>query len=218
MRLVICDDHHLLVQALATALSGLGHTIEAAVTTPSDAVEATALHEPDVLLLDVHFPNGSGIDAARQVVRQHNRTRVLMLSGGDAPATVKEALEAGVSGYISKAQRIEEIARALDRVVAGELAVDSSLLKGRQSTQRIPRQRTPVDDLTPREQRVLQLLVQGCSTNEIVTRLGVTPSTVRTHVQSIFMKMDVHSRLEAVAVLGREGLLDRVDGRHGDAS
>ncbi len=217
MRVVICDDHDLLVQALATALSDLGYSIDAAVTTPPDAVEAVALHDPDILLIDVTFPSGSGIDAARQVVLRHARTRVVMLTGGDSPATLQKALDAGVSGYIRKAQRIEEIARVLTRVAAGELVVDRGLLYGVRGASPIPRQRTSVDGLTPREQRVLQLLVEGCSTNEIVTQMSVTPSTVRTHVQSIFMKMGVHSRLQAVALLGREGLLDRVDGLRGDA-
>jgi two-component system nitrate/nitrite response regulator NarL len=122
----------------------------------------------------------------------------------------------GVHGYIRKAQRIEEIAAALDRVGSGQTVVDQKLLHGSRSMPPVPRQRTPIDGLTPREQHVLQLLVDGCSTNEIVAHMNVTPSTVRTHVQSIFVKMGVHSRLQAVALLSREGLLDRVGGVHGD--
>jgi two-component system nitrate/nitrite response regulator NarL len=215
MRVVICDDHHLLVQAMATALGDLGYTVEAAVATPDDAVRAVSLYDPDVLLIDVSFPVGSGLDAARTVIAQHPRTKVVMLTGGDSPAPLREALDMGVVGYIRKAQRIEEIARALDRVAAGGVAVDGRLLHGARPGA-VTRQRTPVDDLTPREQRVLQLLVRGCSTSEIVRQMSVTPSTVRTHVQSIFVKLGVHSRLQAVALLSREGLLDRVDGLHAD--
>lgn len=214
MRVVICDDHHLLVQAMATALADLGYSIEAAVTTPGDALRAVALHDPDVLLIDVSFPVGSGFDAARQVVAEHPRTRVLMLTGSESPASMRTALDIGVSGYVRKAQRIEVIAQALNRVAAGEIVIDPELANGARLGS-VPRQRTPVDDLTPREQHVLRLLVQGCSTNEIVAELGVSPSTVRTHVQSIFVKMGVHSRLQAVAMLTRHGLLDSVDGFHG---
>ena len=214
MRVVICDDHHLLVQAMATALADLGYTIEAAVTTPGDALRAVALHDPDVLLIDVAFPVGSGFDAARQVVAEHPRTRVLMLTGSESQASMRTALDIGVAGYVRKAQRIEVIAQALDRVVAGELVMDPELANGARLAA-VPRQRTPVDELTPREQHVLRLLVQGCSTSEIVAELGVSPSTVRTHVQSIFVKMGVHSRLQAVAMLTRHGLLDSVDGFHG---
>lgn len=216
MRVVICDDHHLLVQAMATALGDLGYTVEAAVATPDEAVRAVALHDPDVLLVDVAFPTGSGLDAARQVIARHPRTKVVMLTGGDSPQPMKSALDMGVSGYIRKAQRIEEIARTLDRVMEGELVVDPRLLNGSRVGAAGSRKRTPVDQLTRSEQRVLRLLVDGCSTNEIVRQMHVTPSTVRTHVQSIFLKLGVHSRLQAVALLSREGLIGRVDGVHGD--
>jgi DNA-binding NarL/FixJ family response regulator len=214
MKVVICDDHHLLVQAMATALADLGYLVEAAVTTPSDAVRAVALYDPDVLLLDVAFPAGSGLDAARQVIAEHPRTRVLMLTGSDSPETQREALDIGVAGYVRKAQRIEAIARALDSVMEGRVVVDQALLNGARVNGAVPRQRTAVDDLTPREQHVLGLLVHGRSTNEIVEELCVSPSTVRTHVQSIFVKLGVHSRLQAVALLTQQGLLDPMDGFH----
>ncbi|HEX5987193.1 MAG TPA: response regulator transcription factor [Nocardioides sp.] len=217
MRIVICDDHQLLVQALATALGELGYVVEAAVGTPEDGVKAVALHDPDVLLVDVAFPVGSGLQTARTVLEQHPRTKVVMLTGGDAPESLRAALDLGVHGYIRKAQRIEDIAAALDKVAAGHQVIDQQLLHGTRSSPSMPRQRTPIDGLTPREQDVLRLLVDGCSTNEIVERMNVTPSTVRTHVQSIFVKMGVHSRLQAVALLSREGLLDRVGDFHGDA-
>lgn len=212
MRLVVCDDHDLLVQALATALGNLGYTIEAAVTTPDDAVRAVAMHDPDVLLVDVSFPVGSGLDAARQVVAHHPRTRVVMLTGSEAPETLSEALEIGVAGYVRKAQRVEAIAEMIERAASGRLAVDRELLGGLRDNGTSARRRTPIEDLTPRERRVLQLLLDGSSTAEMVRELGVSSSTVRTHVQSIFVKLGVHSRLQAVAVLGRYGLIDATDG------
>lgn len=212
MKVVLCDDHHLLVQAMATALAGLGFSIEAAVTTPDDAVRAVALHDPDVLLIDVTFPVGSGLDAARQVVAEHPRTKVLMLTGAESPSTLQAALNIGVAGYVRKGQRIDALADALNRVAAGELVVDQAMLLSSRHPTSSPRaQRTPLSHLTPRERHVLHLLVEGCSTNEIVRRLGVSPSTVRTHVQSIFVKMGVHTRLQAVAMLNRHGI-DSVDG------
>jgi DNA-binding NarL/FixJ family response regulator len=213
MRVVICDDHHLLVQAMATALGGLGYLVEAAVTTPSDAVRAVATYDPDVLLLDLSFPAGSGLDAARQVIAEHPRTRVLVMTGSDSPETQRVALGLGVAGYVRKAQRIEAVTRALESVMDGRVVVDQALLNGdRGNGASVPRQRTGLDDLTPREQDVLSLLVRGRSTNEIVEDLCVSPSTVRTHVQSIFVKLGVHSRLQAVAMLTQQGLLDPLDG------
>jgi two-component system, NarL family, nitrate/nitrite response regulator NarL len=217
MRVVVCDDHHLLVQALATALGDVGYTVEAAVTSPQDGVRAVALLDPDVLLIDVSFPSGSGLDAAREVVAKHPGTKVVMLTGGDAAEPLREALEIGVAGYLRKVQRIEAIASALERVVAGETVIDGQLLNRAGNGNGSGPRRTAVDDLTPQEVRVLQLLAEGCSTNDMMRRLDVTASTVRTHVQSIFVKLGVHSRLQAVALVSRDGLVDRMDGFRRDA-
>jgi DNA-binding NarL/FixJ family response regulator len=206
MRLVICDDHLLLLTGLTSALAQLGFTIEAAVSTPDDAVRAVERHAPDVLLIDLCFPVGSGLDAAREVVQRHPGTRVVMLTGSDAPEHLAEALELGAAGYVRKAQPVEKIAAALERAGSGVLTVDRELLRDlRDDVAGLGQPRTPLDDLTPRERHVLQLLRRGMSTLDIVRELGVSPSTVRTHVQSIFIKLDVHSRLEAVALLDRAG-------------
>ena len=210
MRLVLCDDHLLLLEAMATALGRRGYTVEAVTTTPAEAVYAVALHAPDVLLIDVTFPVGSGLDAARQVVDQHPGTKVVMMTATEAPEPLLAALEIGVSGYIQKAQRVDAIARALERAAHGELAVDPELLRRvRGAVAGIPRSRTSLDALTPREQHVLALLVNGDNTKEMVRQLGVSQSTVRTHVQNIFTKLGVHTRLQAVASLTTLGMGDR---------
>lgn len=212
MRLVICDDHRLLLEALATALAGRGYTIEAAATTPSEAVRAVALHDPDILLIDVMFPVGSGLDAAKEVLAHHPRTKVVMITGTESVEPLMAALEIGVSGYTRKDQRVEAIARVLELAASGEIAIDRELLRGvRNTTRAVHHEHTVVDDLTPRERHVLGLLVSGLNTHEIVQQLGVSQSTVRTHVQNIFAKLGVHSRLQAVAALSAGGLLEGTD-------
>ena len=113
MRLVICDDHQLLLEALATALAGHGMTIEATVDSPLEAVRAVALNDPDILLTDLSFPKGSGLDAAREVIAHHPRTRVVVLTGSEQPEPLMEALEIGVSGYLAKDRPIDALARSL---------------------------------------------------------------------------------------------------------
>ncbi|HET6625982.1 MAG TPA: response regulator transcription factor [Nocardioidaceae bacterium] len=218
MRIVICDDHRLLLEALATALSGQGYTIEAAATTPAEAVRAVALHDPDLLLIDVMFPVGSGLDAAREVARQHPRTKVVMITGTDSVEPLVAALEIGVAGYTRKDQRVEAIAGVLELAVRGEQAIDHELLrKVRHTPPTIPRQRSAMDQLTSRERHVLSLLVDGMTTEEIVERIGVSRSTVRTHVQNILAKLGVHSRLQAVAALAVDGSPTVPDGAHAAA-
>lgn len=204
MRIVIADDHQLLLEALATALALNGYTVEAAVDTPAEAVRAVAANDPDLLLIDVNFPGASGIDAAHEVIEHHPRTKVVMMTGEEDPELLKRALALGVSGYLAKDQPVTAIARALDLAARGGTAIDDSVLRrARRPPVSVPEQRSPVDELTGRERHVLDLLLEGRSTNEMVVALGVSQSTVRTHVQNIFAKLGVHTRLQAVALFSQ---------------
>jgi DNA-binding NarL/FixJ family response regulator len=206
MRLVLCDDHRLLLEAISTALSARGWSIEATTTTPDEAVRAVELHEPDVLVTDVDFPSGGGFDAVRAVVEQHPRTKVVILTGLGSPEVVREALEIGVAGFTRKSHSIQTIGDVVQQVGRGEIAIDAALLR-QLATRRTGSRSTSASllgQLTPRERNVLELLVDGRNTAEIVARLRISDSTARTHVQSILSKLGVHSRLQAVALLHDE--------------
>jgi two-component system nitrate/nitrite response regulator NarL len=207
VRIVLCDSHRLLLEAFSTALSARGWSVEATAATPHDAVEAVRLHDPDVLVTDMEFPSGSGLDAVRLVAEGHPRTRIVILTDLDSPDLVREALDLGVVGYTRKDRSLQAIGDVVERAASGEIAVDSSLLRGLVVRTRAPGSLSPRSlyrSLTPRERRVLELLVEGHNTAEIVARLHITDSTARTHVQSILSKLGVHSRLQAVALLHRE--------------
>ena len=202
MRIIICDDQRLLLEALASTLAAYGHTVEAATCSPADAVAAVRLHDPDVLLLDLHFPDADGLDTAEEVVESHPRTKVVVLTGSDDLEAVRRALQIGVAAYIRKDQRIDHILQVLERVRRGEIAVDDSLVRRlARSDTALPRPRSQVDDLTAREWDIARLLEQGLSTPEIMADLGISKSTVRSHVQTILSKLGVHSRIQAVALL-----------------
>lgn len=205
MRIVICDDHRLLLESLSAALAHRGITVEAAVLGPADAVRAVTLHDPDVLLIDLAFPEGSGLQAAREVMTRHPRTKVVVLTGSTSSEALVEALDIGVAGYLRKDQDVPEIAAALEAVASGGSAVDPVLLRqASRPSATLPRQRTPEAQLTTRERSVAALLVDGRNTDEIMRELGVSQSTVRTHVQSILTKLGVHTRLQAVTALAGE--------------
>ena len=173
MRIVVCDDHRVLLEALSHALATRGFIVEAATSSPAEAVAAVKLYDPDLLLVDVSFPDGNGLDAAREVMSHHPRTRVVVLTGSDDAATAIEAARIGVAGYIRKDLRLSAIAEALCRAAAGEPWVDTSALKRLRSAQSngtAPRH--PVDDLTRQERVVLAMLEEGLSTAEIVRRDG----------------------------------------------
>jgi two-component system nitrate/nitrite response regulator NarL len=205
MRIVVCDDHRVLLEALSHALTTRGYIVEATASTPAEAVAAVKLHDPDLLLVDVSFPDGSGLDAAREVMSHHPRTRVVILTGSDDAATAMEAAGIGVAGYIRKDQRLAAIAEALCRAAAGEPWVDATALRRLRSAQsNATAPRHPVDELTRQERVVLAMLEEGLSTAEIVRRMGIGTSTVRSHIQAILTKLGVHSRVQAVAMVSHE--------------
>jgi len=133
-------------------------------------------------------------------------TRLLVLSANDDPTSVSDAMEAGAQGFVPKAQRLDVVLEALERVAAGQVAVDPDRLHAAMRQDRRANQEDLVlRQLTQREREVLQQIVRGLSTAEIARELGISSSTARSHVQNVLMKLQVHSRLQAVALVTQRG-------------
>jgi two-component system nitrate/nitrite response regulator NarL len=205
VKLVLCDDHLLLLEALQPALELRGHTVPAAVTTPEEAVAAVTEHHPDILLVDVYFPDGSsGLRVAAEVAAAAPKTRVVFLSGGSDPEMVRAAVEAGAVGFARKGRDLGGILRVLDRVMAGETVIDPDLLRTA-----VGRRHEPEDHdirwlagfLTGREREVLEHIVAGNNTAQMAEAMGIARTTARTHVQSVLTKLGVHSRLQAATAM-----------------
>lgn len=208
MRLVLCDDHALLLEALRCALEESGHTVLATSEDPVSCVEAVRAWRPDVCLIDVSFPGADGLQAVPQLLQASPSTRVLVLSGNPGPEVVRDALAAGAVGFLRKDQPVEGIVAALQGVQEGRARV------GEVSARVTPRARVPqVGDprwllrfLTDREREVLQRILEGESTEAMAESMGVARSTARTHVQNVLQKLGVHSRLQAAARVVDAGL------------
>ena len=215
MRIVVCDDHRLLLESLSRSLELKGCTVEAAVSTSAEAVAAVQRFRPEVLLIDLGFPEGDGLVTAREVMRRFPETRVVILTASEDPAWLLEADKLGVAGYVGKDQRLDGIVDALRLAAQGRGRVDKSLLRrlggGGESSN--AGQGSPLDKLTAQEHVVLGCLRDGLSTSEIVTRLGISHTTVRSHIQAILAKLGVHSRLQAVALLRDAGVRQRAVGQ-----
>lgn len=209
MRIVLCDDHRLLIEAFATALRSRGHDVAALATTPEDGYRAVMEHDPDVCVLDLVFPQGSGLDAAARIMADCPDCKILMLSARADPALVHAALAAGAAGFVLKEQTVDGILHALERVAAGEVAVDPELLRAALRARPEPIDQAPsrrLRFLTGREREALRRIAAGESTKEIARAMGVSQSTARTHVQNVLTKLGVRSRLQAVALVAREDL------------
>jgi two-component system nitrate/nitrite response regulator NarL len=202
VRLLICDDHKVLVEGLSLVLSEKGHTIVATALDPDEAVEAARLHQPDACLLDVYFPHGNGICAISRIHEVSPDTKVVILSGSFCPKMVADAIAQGAAGYVGKEKPLEVLVEMLQMAHDGYLAVDPLILRD------ALRPAAPNDDplwmlkfLTEREWEVLRCIMDGLSTQQMAEKFGVHRCTARTHVQNTLTKLGVHSRLQAAALM-----------------
>jgi two-component system nitrate/nitrite response regulator NarL len=192
VRLVLCDEHRLLVEALADALSDAGHEVSA-VTRLDQLPAMVERRRPDAVLLEASYGGVSRLDAVAVVRVRHPSTTVVLVTGA-APQAVWRAYDAqDVDAVVSKSCSLE--------------AVESTVMAARRGRRPVtgfrrpvPMQRPhPMEVLTGREREVLDLLVKGLSTSLIASRLGVSTNTVRSHVAAVLRKMGVQDRGGAVS-------------------
>jgi two-component system nitrate/nitrite response regulator NarL len=205
MRILLCDDHRLLVETLAALLRANGHEIVGCSLTPEDAVEVVRTEQVDVCVMDMSFAGAgdAGIDGIRLVVEASPTTKVAVLSASGEPDLIAKALSAGAGAYLLKSEDVDRILAtiaALSRERMEDLPVTTP-----RSTE--PTQGQQLRFMTPREREVLTRLVQGQSTVAIAREMGVAYSTARTHIQNVLTKLGVHSKLAAVTYAVRNGLV-----------
>ncbi len=205
--LVLGDDHTVFLDALSTVLVQRGFRVKVA-RTAAETIESVREQQPDVCLIDRHFADDDGVDAIAKMLAASSRTKVLVLSADADNDGVLRALRAGAAGYLHKTRGVSALAAAIDRVLRGEVVVNvPKTATVRQSTRGDDAHRL-ASYLTGRERQCLGLLVEGLDTAAMATKLHVSRTTVRTHVQAILTKLGVHSRLEAASFAVRYGLLE----------
>lgn len=217
MRLVLCDDNRMLCEALGSVLEARGHRVLAITTRASDSVAAVAAHRPDACLLDLRFPDGSGLDAAREIRHRQPETKVVVLSCLADPGTLSEARKIGVAGYLRKDQKAAAIAGALDTIGNGGTAQDPRFPR-KTARPAGPLSRNPLETLTPREAEVLRRIVAGQKTAQMACEMNVATSTLRSYIKSILAKLGAHSRLQAAAIARRALYREQRGGDRGSGS
>ncbi|HUK72199.1 MAG TPA: response regulator transcription factor [Streptosporangiaceae bacterium] len=214
--LVIGDDHTVFLDALSAVLAQRGFDVTVA-RNAAETIEAVRRNKPDICLVDRHFATDDGLDAIGPVIAASPHTKVLVLSADSGTDAVLRALRAGASGYLHKTQGVAALTAAIDRVLRGEVVVSvpkangaggagSAATAGRSA--QADHARRLAAYLTDRERECLGLLVEGLDTEAMVAKLGVSRTTVRTHVQALLTKLGAHSRLEAASLAVRYRLLD----------
>ncbi|WP_448315653.1 helix-turn-helix transcriptional regulator [Streptomyces sp. CO7] len=216
VRLMVVDDHRLHAEALASALKLRGHRVLAAAAPAAGAAELVIGRAPEVCLLGTAEPARPGaFDPVERIRRERPQVAVVVLGPVPSPRGIAAAFAAGASGYVRHDERIEGVERAIVKARAGEAAISPALLQGAFHELLHPvaepddEGRRLLSALTPRETEVLVRVAEGEDTRLIAQGMGIAPSTARTHVQRVLMKLGVGSRLEAAALAARTGLLDR---------
>lgn len=211
IRVAIVDDHMVLVDALRMIVqSQRDMQVTGTACSCAECLELLHKNTPQVLLLDIMLPDGDGIHLVPTIKNISPETNVLILSSASDEATLMRAMQAGVSGFVSKNRNLLEVLNSIRVAAAGEIAVPPGLLLGllnRTSPERSAAARGR-DTLTQREREILSLLSCGKSGEEIAAELCIAPMTVRTHIRNLLQKLGVRSRLEAVTYALRRGLID----------
>lgn len=208
---VLVDDHPVVRSGLRALIDSLpGFRVVGEAADGEAAVREVQLRRPDVAVMDVLMPGIDGVEATRRIVASVPRTAVLVLSMAEQDDVVFGAMQAGARGYLLKGAEQEELARALRAVVAGEAIFGSGVAErvlGLFAEDR-GASAEPFPQLTPRERDVLELVAQGRRNAAIGDMLGMAPKTVANHLSSIFVKLRLADRSEAI-VRAREGGLGR---------
>lgn len=211
LTVLLVDDHELARLGLRTLLaSQTGVTIVGEAATAADAVAQAARLQPAVVIIESVLPDGSGIDACREIRAQTPDTRVIVLTDQVDDETVLAAVRAGAAGYLSKRVRAQDLARAIRGVVSGETRLDPTSMN--RLLERIRRDATTpavrdILTLTTQERRVLALVAQGKTNKEIGAALGLSEKTVKNYLSRAFEKLNVSRRAQAAVLFAREGAL-----------
>ncbi|WP_343907598.1 response regulator transcription factor [Nocardioides aquiterrae] len=207
IRVLLVEDHEVLATSLAMVLDrepdldtvGVAATLAAARRLLVSA-------RPDVVLLDHRLPDGDGVAAIPELLELRPEARVVVLTASTADRVLTGAIAAGASGFVSKSRGVADVCAAVRAAAAGEAVISAEMLA--RLLRRLQRRDTPAQpELTGREVEVLELVAEGLTNAVIAQRLHLSVHTVRNHIANLSQKLGAHSKLEALAIAVRQGLV-----------
>lgn len=201
IKVMVVDDHPLMRVGVASIINARSEMVVVAQTgTGEEALVLFAQHQPDITLMDLRLPGISGVDAILAIRARFPEARFVVLTTYEGDEDIHRALEAGAKGYIIKGMPYQTLIEALLRVHAGGRFLPVPVARALQA-------RRPDSDLSSREREVLRHLVAGMTNKEIANLLGISEATVKCHVSTILMRLNVSDRTQAVVTALQRGLV-----------
>ncbi len=209
-RILVADDHEIVRKGLVNLLQSRGWQVIGECSDGRQAVEKTEELRPDLVILDIGMPNLNGLDATRQILRNHPQQKVLILTVTDTDQVVRDVLQAGARGFVLKSDAARDLVAAVEAIEqnrtfftsrVGEMVLDGYLKGGGVRTE------PHIPSLTPREREIVQLLAEGKSTKEVASMLDLSVKTAETHRSNIMRKLKLHSVGELVLYAIRNNIV-----------
>jgi len=208
LRLLVVDDHEVVREGLVALLDRrAGFQVVAQAGSVQEAIAQARLQRPDIVVMDVRLPDGSGVEACREIRAELPETRVIMLTSFPDDEAVLSAIVAGASGYLLKQIRARDLVAALEAVGRGESLLDPAVTE--RVLERVRRIATgqskdELSVLTPQEQKILMLVAEGKTNKEIATDVFLSDKTVKNYVSSILSKLNLERRAQAAAFVAKQ--------------
>lgn len=210
MRVLIVDDHPVTRDGLRTALSVSPEIdLVGEASTGEQAVDMVAELSPDVVFMDVRMPGMGGIEATRAIRAAGSSAKVILFTVDESRAAISEAIQAGVSGYLLKESTPDELVNAARLALDGKAIIHPKITAAFIEEMQAPLEQAESEaQLSKREAEILQMVAYGASTRKVAEDLGISPHTVKTHLERIFEKFGASDRAQAVAIAIRRGIVE----------
>lgn len=206
IRVVLADDHVLVRQGLRSLLEREKLLVVAEASDGQEAVRYSESLHPDIAVVDISMPTLNGIDAVREICRSSPKTKTILLTQHEEDQYIRQALEAGVRGYVLKSQAANDLVHAIQQVSRGQFYLSPGVSRAVVEAYRTKSQ-MPSDPLTVRERQVLQLIAEGRSTKDVASLLGISVKTAESHRTRLMQKLDIHETASLVRYAVRRGLV-----------